>query len=79
MPFTKRAKIQEAQQRHLPEQIAYIPEENQALDSKRLRFLIFYTAGRLVHHARQTHLRVARAIEKIAAWKEAIRLLPLPT
>ena len=46
---------------------------------KRLRFLIFNTAGRLVHHARQTHLRVARAIERIAAWMEAIRLLPLPT
>ena len=46
---------------------------------KRLRFLIFNTAGRLVHHARQTHLRVARAIERIAAWMEVIRLLPLPT
>src|SRR6267378_7453999 len=46
---------------------------------KRLRFLIFYTAGRLVHHARQMHLRVARAIEKIVVWMQAIRLLPLPT
>ncbi len=46
---------------------------------KRLRFLIFYTAGRLVHHARQMRLRVARTIEKIAAWTEAVRVLPLPT
>src|SRR5260370_28603129 len=27
---------------------------------KRLRFLIFYTAGRLVHHARQMSLLLAR-------------------
>ena len=46
---------------------------------KRLRFLIFYTAGRLVHHARQMRLRVAQAIERIAAWTEAVQLLPLPT
>ena len=46
---------------------------------KRLRFLIFYTAGRLVHHARQMRLRVARTIERIAAWTEAVRCLPLPT
>jgi hypothetical protein len=46
---------------------------------KRLRFLIFNTAGRLVHHARQMRLRVARTIEKIAGWTEAVRLLPLPT
>ena len=45
---------------------------------KRLRFLIFHTAGRLVHHARQLSLRLATAIEGLAMCLEAIRLLPLP-
>jgi hypothetical protein len=46
---------------------------------KRLRFLIFHTPGRLVHHARQLSLRLATALERIAAWQQAIRVLPLPT
>jgi len=46
---------------------------------KRLRFLIFHTAGRLVHHARQLRLRLAMAIEGIAGYLDAVRLLPLPT
>ena len=46
---------------------------------KRLRFLIFHTAGRLVHHARQLRLRLAMAIEEIAGYLDAARLLPLPT
>jgi len=46
---------------------------------KRLRFLIFYTAGRLVHHARQMHLRLAREAEGIVLWLEALRFLPLQT
>jgi hypothetical protein len=46
---------------------------------KRLRFLIFNTAGRLVYHARQLSLRLATAAQKIAMSLEAIRLLPLPT
>src|SRR6202158_1022611 len=45
---------------------------------KRLRFLIFHTARRLVHHARQLSLRLATAIEGLAMCLEAIRLLPLP-
>ena len=37
---------------------------------KRLRFLIFYTAGRLVHHARQMRLRLARETEgSSCGWK----------
>jgi hypothetical protein len=56
-----------------------LPADLLAARPKRLRFLIFYTAGRLVHHARQMHLRVAQAIERIAAWREVVRLLPLPT
>ncbi|PYU76734.1 MAG: hypothetical protein DMG49_00905 [Acidobacteria bacterium] len=45
---------------------------------KRMRFLIFYTAGRLVHHARQMRLRLARETEGIVLWLEALRFLPLP-
>ncbi|MGD0964449.1 MAG: transposase [Candidatus Acidiferrales bacterium] len=44
---------------------------------KRLRFLIFYTVGRLVHHARQMRLRLARETEEIVLWLEALRFLPL--
>jgi len=40
---------------------------------KRLRFLIFYTAGRLVHHPRQMRLRLARETEGIVLWLEALR------
>jgi hypothetical protein len=46
---------------------------------KRLRFLIFYTAGRMVHHARQLRLRLAREAERIVLWLEALRFLPLRT
>src|SRR5580704_17920212 len=47
--------------------------------TKRLRFLIFYTAGRLVHHARQLRLRLAREAEGIGLWLEALQFLPLRT
>jgi hypothetical protein len=46
---------------------------------KRLRFLIFNTPGRLAHHARRLLLRLATVAEWIAAYREALRLLPLPT
>ena len=46
---------------------------------KRLRFLIFNTPGRLVHHARRLLLRLAALAEWIAAYREGLRLLPLPT
>ncbi len=46
---------------------------------KRLRFLIFNTAGRLVQHARKMRLRLAALEERIALWKEALRLLPIAT
>src|SRR5499427_1224936 len=39
---------------------------------KRLRFLIFHTAGRLVHHARQLRLRLAMAIAGIAGYLDAV-------
>jgi hypothetical protein len=46
---------------------------------KRLRFLIFNTPGRLVHHARRLLLRLAAWAEWIAAYRRGLRLLPLPS
>ena len=45
---------------------------------KRLRFLIFHTPGRVIHHARQMLLRLAATRERIAECMEAMRLLLLP-
>lgn len=56
-----------------------LPAELLAARPKRLRFLIFHTAGRLIHRARQLVLRLAAAAERLAVWREALRLLPLPT
>lgn len=56
-----------------------LPAELLPARPKRLRFLIFHTAGRLVHHARHLLLRLAAAAERLAVWREALRLLPLPS
>ena len=45
---------------------------------KRLRFLVFPTPGKLVHHARRTLLRLPRAWQRFGNWRCAISLLPLP-
>jgi hypothetical protein len=55
-----------------------LPAELLPARPKRLRFLIFHTAGRLVHHARKIVLRLAVQAGRLAAWLEAMRLLPLP-
>ena len=52
--------------------------EADAARPKRLRFLIFNTAGRLVRHARQMVLRLAAQRERLAEWIEALRLLWVP-
>ena len=44
---------------------------------KRLRFLIFNTPGRLVHHARSIVLRLATTAERLAELLQAFTLLPL--
>jgi hypothetical protein len=44
---------------------------------KRLRFLFFNTAGRLVQHARKTMLRLAMSAHRLAEFVEALQLLPL--
>ena len=55
-----------------------LPPELLAARPKRLRFLIFHTPGRLLHHARKVALRLAAAKERIAEWIEAMKLLALP-
>ena len=56
-----------------------LPAELLRARPKRLRFLIISTAGRLVQHARKMRLRLAALEERIALWKEALRLLPVAT
>lgn len=55
-----------------------LPAEMLTARPKRLRFLLFNTPGRLVHHARSLLLRLATTAARIAAWLEAMRLLPVP-
>jgi hypothetical protein len=55
-----------------------LPAELLAARPKRLRFLIFNTPGKLVHHARRTILRLARSWNRFTNWHGALRLLPLP-
>jgi hypothetical protein len=50
-----------------------LPEEYLTARPKRLRFLIFNTAGRILHHARRTFCRIAGA-----GWGDWLRLMPLP-
>jgi hypothetical protein len=54
-----------------------LPAELLTARPKRLRFLLFNTPGRLVHHARQLMLRLALGAEWIVAYLEGLRLLPL--
>jgi hypothetical protein len=54
-----------------------LPPELLAARPKRLRFLIFNTPGRIVHHARQVLLRLAATKERIDEWIEAMALLPV--
>ena len=55
-----------------------LPAELLPARPKRLRFLIFHTAGRLAHHARKIVLRLCTRAERLASWLGAMRLLPLP-
>ena len=54
-----------------------LPAELLTARPKRLRFLIFNTPGRLVHHARRLVLRLATTAARLADWLEAVRLLPI--
>jgi hypothetical protein len=54
-----------------------LPAELLPARPKRLRFLIFNTPGRLVHHARRMVLRLATTAVRLAEWLEALTLLPI--
>jgi hypothetical protein len=54
-----------------------LPPELLPARPKRLRFLIFHTPGRIVHHARRVLLRLAATKERIEEWIEAMALLPV--
>ncbi len=56
-----------------------LPAELLRARPKRLRFLIFNTAGLLVQHARKMRRRLAALEERIALWKEAMRRRPIAT
>ena len=56
-----------------------LPAELLTARPKRLRFLIFNTPGRVVHHARSMVLRLVTSLERLAEWIAAWELLPLPT
>jgi hypothetical protein len=55
-----------------------LPPELLRARPKRLRFLIFNTPGKLVHHARSTWLRLGCSWQRFSDWNGALRLLPLP-
>lgn len=55
-----------------------LPAELLAARPKRLRFLIFNTAGRVLHHARQCLCRLRRMALPKADWLEALRALGCP-
>lgn len=54
-----------------------LPAECLTARPKRLRFPIFNTPGRLVHHARAIVLRQATTAVRLAEWLQAFSLLPL--
>jgi len=55
-----------------------LPAEWLRARPKRLRFQIFYSPGKLIHHARQILLRVMRVREQLAEWVAALGWMPLP-
>ena len=55
-----------------------LPAELLTARPKRLRFLIFHTPGRLIHHARKTVLRLVRTYQRFSNWVHALTQLPLP-
>ena len=55
-----------------------LPAELLRARPKRLRFLIFYTPGKLVHHARNLVLRLTRTLNRFSNWRGAFHKLPLP-
>jgi hypothetical protein len=54
-----------------------LPEPWLRARPKRLRFRIFCSPAKLVHHARQFLLRVRRAKEQLAEWTQVWELMPV--
>ena len=54
-----------------------LPESWLHARPKRLRFRIFCSPGKLVHHARQLLLRVRRFKEQLAEWAQVWKLMPV--
>jgi Transposase DDE domain group 1 len=56
-----------------------LPPELLTARPKRLRFLIFNTPGRLIHHARGVVLRIVRTWNRFSNWRHALLQLPVPS
>jgi hypothetical protein len=54
-----------------------LPPELLTARPKRLRFLVFNTAGRILHHARRVICRLRHLGESLGGWHTALRALPL--
>jgi hypothetical protein len=54
-----------------------LPEPWLRARPKRLRFRIFCSPAKLVHHARQVLLRIRRAKEQLAEWTQVWELMPV--
>src|SRR2546427_9842447 len=55
-----------------------LPAEYLPARPKRLRFLFLNLAGRVSHHARRIHLRLAALVERIGDMVQAFQGLPIP-
>ena len=52
-----------------------LPEPWLRARPKRMRFQIFVSPGKFIHHARQAWLRVARLPQQLAEWATALQVL----
>jgi len=55
-----------------------LPPELLSARPKRLRFLIFNTAGRVLHHARRILCRLRHVGTRFGGWRAVLAALPLP-
>jgi hypothetical protein len=60
------------------ESVLALPAELLTARPKQLRFLILNTAGKLIHHARRTLLRLSQTAQRFTAWWRAFTVLPVP-
>jgi DDE family transposase len=55
-----------------------LPPELLSAKPKRLRFLIFHTAGRILHHARAVVCRLKQLGTPLGGWRTVLAALPVP-